>query len=81
MRGKAYDPPVTSWNARQRLAADILVTHQPRRSGLRLGRLWGRLRGWRCADAHCRRRWPCPEAIWARRELVGRVYASAQAPQ
>lgn len=73
---KTYDPPVTTWPARQRLAQDILATHQPRRSTLRLGRLWARLRGWRCAEPSCGRRWPCPEATWARAELIGRVYMS-----
>lgn len=81
MKRTVYRPPVTTWDARQRLAHDILATHQPRRSTLRIGRLWERLRGWRCADPHCRRRWPCPEATWARVELLGRVYASAQAPR
>lgn len=56
-----YDPPLTSWPARQWLARDIITSHRSRPF-----LLWKR-----CTK--CRRRWPCPQRIWAADETGNRA--------
>lgn len=78
MNSAAYDPPVTAWDARQQLVLDILASHQAYQPAWLVGRLWVRVRGWRCVAPHCGRRWPCPEAAWAQAELRGHVDGMAK---
>lgn len=57
-----FEPPITHYLARQWLANDITASHRPRPFLL-----------WKRCIA-CRRRWPCPEAKWASRELTRQGY-------
>lgn len=66
--GTGYRPPTTAWDARRWLADNILAAHAPREAPSRLGRLWVKLRGRRCAEKSCGRRWPCHHVTWAREQ-------------